>query len=79
MLTVLTVKEAQQRIVNSLNDRRMGTEEIHLAEALNRVTVEEIMAGEMLPPFARSTMDGFAVRSSDTFGASEEIPALLTL
>jgi molybdopterin molybdotransferase len=46
-------------------------------EALFRVLGEAIKAEEDLPGFDRSTMDGFAVRSSDTFGAGESSPALL--
>lgn len=79
MLTVLTVKEAQERILTSLNDTRTEKENIPVTDSLGRVTVKEIVAAEAVPPFARATMDGFAVRSSDTFGASESIPSLLTL
>jgi len=79
LLTVLTVKEAQQRILGSFNGKRTGVESIPVMDSLGRVTAEEIVAAEEVPPFTRSTMDGFAVRSSDTFGASESIPALLTL
>ena len=46
-------------------------------EALGRVTAGEICSPEDLPAFPRSTMDGFSVRSSDTFGASEGLPAYL--
>jgi molybdopterin molybdotransferase len=49
------------------------------AAALGRVAAAPIVAGESLPPFARSTMDGFAVRAADTFGASESAPAYLSL
>jgi molybdopterin molybdotransferase len=76
---VLTVKEAQQRIFSSLNGKRTEIESIPVIDSLGRVTAEEIVAAEEVPSFTRSTMDGFAVRSSDTFGASESIPALLTL
>ncbi len=79
MLTVLTVEEAQQRIINSLNGKLTEIENISLLDALGCVTAKEIVAAEPIPSFARSTMDGFAVRSSDTFGASESIPVLLTL
>jgi len=79
LLTVLTVKEAQQRIVDSLKDKRTKIKRVPLMEALGCVIAEDIIASEMVPFFDRSTMDGFAVRSSDTFGASESIPALLTL
>ena len=40
---------------------------------------EDILSPENLPEFDRSTMDGYAVRSVDTFGAAESRPALLTV
>lgn len=57
----------------------VGSEEISLAHALGRVSAGDILAGEDLPPFSRSTMDGFAVRARDCFGASESEPALLSV
>jgi molybdopterin molybdotransferase len=57
----------------------VGTETVPLAEALDRVLSEDLVSGEDLPPFPRSTMDGFAVRSSSTFGSSEANPAFLAV
>lgn len=48
-------------------------------EALSRITFEAIAAPESLPAFPRSTMDGYAVRANDTFGASASLPAYLNL
>jgi molybdopterin molybdotransferase len=48
-----------------------------LEESLGRVLAAPFHAPENLPPFARSVMDGFAVRARDVFGASENSPALL--
>ncbi|MEW5762560.1 MAG: gephyrin-like molybdotransferase Glp [Bacillota bacterium] len=48
-----------------------------LAEALGLAVARDILAPEDVPGFDRSTMDGFAVRASDTFGASEGLPAYL--
>ncbi|WP_457572715.1 molybdopterin molybdotransferase MoeA [Desulfolithobacter sp.] len=53
--------------------------QIPLAEADGRTLAEDVTAPEQLPPFSRSTMDGFAVRARDTFGCSESEPALLTI
>jgi molybdopterin molybdotransferase len=55
------------------------TEIVSLEHALDRVTAVDVVAPETLPSFARSTMDGFAVRSADTHGASEQSPAYLEL
>jgi molybdopterin molybdotransferase len=55
----------------------LDSEQIPLDQALNRVVAEAVVSREDLPPFSRSTMDGYAVRARDTFGASEGLPALL--
>ncbi len=55
------------------------SEIIHISRSPGRVTAEEILSPENLPEFDRSTMDGYAVRSADTFGAAESRPALLTV
>ena len=57
----------------------LGRETLALEMVLHRVLAEEISSPEDLPHFARATMDGYAVRARDTFGASEAIPALLTV
>ena len=56
---------------------RVGTETVPLPEAWGRVLAETVVPVEDLPPFARSTMDGFAVQAASTFGASEGNPAYL--
>jgi len=55
----------------------IGEETVFMGEGLNRVLAMEIIAGEDLPEFSRSSMDGYAVRARDTFGAVETLPALL--
>ncbi len=57
----------------------IGSETIPLADSLGRFPSENIVAPETLPPFSRSTMDGFSVRARDTFGASETEPAFLEI
>ena len=47
------------------------------ADGLDRVLAEDVFAPGELPTFRRSTMDGFAVRAADTFGATEGLPAYL--
>jgi molybdopterin molybdotransferase len=58
---------------------RVGTEEVPLSEADGRVLAQDIYADVDLPDFRRSTMDGYAVRASSTFGASEANPAYLSV
>jgi len=57
----------------------VGNQTVPLAEALDRVLGQGLTAPEDLPGFYRSTMDGYAVRARDTFGATEGLPALFQL
>lgn len=59
------------------NFPRMDEEEIPIEDAYQRVISTDIIAPCDLPDFSRSTMDGFAVNSRDTFGATEGLPSLL--
>lgn len=59
--------------------RRTAAETAPLAAALHRVPIADVAAPAPLPGFARSTVDGFAVRAADTYGASEGLPSYLDL
>ena len=59
--------------------RRTALETIALDAALHRVPGTGVHADAPLPGFARSTVDGFAVRAADTYGASEGLPSYLQL
>ncbi|MDO5673424.1 MAG: molybdopterin molybdotransferase MoeA [bacterium] len=65
----------------SLFDRffPLEQEQIPLQRARQRVLAQDVVSTEALPPFSRSTMDGYAVRAGDTFGCSEAEAALLTV
>jgi len=56
-----------------------GCETVSLPGALGRILAEDLVAPESLPAHDRSVMDGFAVRASDTFGATESLPAYLEI
>jgi putative molybdopterin biosynthesis protein len=57
---------------------RVGTERLGLAEAIGRVTADPVWARRSSPAFDSAGMDGVAVRSVDTVGASETAPVTLT-
>ncbi|HYH33269.1 MAG TPA: gephyrin-like molybdotransferase Glp [Pseudonocardia sp.] len=59
--------------------RRTAVQEVPLADALHRVPAGAVPATAPLPGFARSTVDGYAVRAADTYGASEGLPSYLDL
>jgi molybdopterin molybdotransferase len=57
--------------------RRTPAETIPLIGALHRIPAAPVTAAHPLPGFARSTVDGYAVRAADTYGASEGLPGYL--
>lgn len=60
---MISLEEAVQTIISFRSD--WGTETIPLDQSLNRVLAEDIAADRDYPPFNRSVVDGFAVRSED--------------
>jgi molybdopterin molybdotransferase len=53
------------------NTRRIArVEDVAIGDAAGRVLAEDVVAGFNVPPFDRSSMDGYAVRAKDTAGAS---------
>ena len=75
----LTLKESIEILLSYIEFRSLPSEVIPIESAYNRITYEDILAPENLPGFKRSTVDGFAVRSQDTFGAKETMPVYLTI
>jgi putative molybdopterin biosynthesis protein len=78
-LEVVDRDEAEARFRRHLTLAPLGRETVPLAAALGRVLAEDVVAGVDVPAFDRSSMDGFAVRSADVVGASEEAPRGLRL
>ncbi|MCO6041609.1 molybdenum cofactor synthesis domain-containing protein [Thermococcus alcaliphilus] len=74
-LKVVPLEEAL-KIINSL-PLKPKIEEVALEEALGRVLAEDIRSPIDVPPFDRATVDGYAVRSQDTWNASESNPVVL--
>ena len=59
--------------------RALGTERLSSFDAVGRVLACDVHSPVDLPDFPRATMDGYALRASDSFGASEAIPAYLDI
>jgi len=57
----------------------MDEEIISMEDVLGRVLSTDLTAPEDLPDFFKSTMDGYAVQTRNTFGATESLPALLEI
>ena len=78
-LTLLPPDEARELLLSHLAGFRVDSELIDSEQALDRVTAEDVLAPHPLPAFPRSTVDGYAVRARDTFGATDSLPGYLTL
>src|SRR5215212_8146464 len=74
-----TVKTVSEALTGFRPARRTQVETVALDDALGRVPAESLSATHALPGFARATVDGFAVRAADTYGASEGLPGYLDL
>ncbi len=77
-LTLIPPQDALQKMLDHLSPQPRS-ETAATASALGRVTFEAVPAPHPLPEFPRTTVDGYAVRAADTFGASESLPAYLKL
>ncbi len=60
-------------------DFKLKKEKIALAEAKGRVAASDIKSTIDLPPFTRSSMDGYALKAEDTYRASENNACYLDL
>jgi len=76
---VVSREEALKILNGHLLIGNLPSERIAISRALGRVLAADVISPCNLPEFNRSTMDGYAVRSGDTFGAAESRPALLSV
>jgi putative molybdopterin biosynthesis protein len=78
-LEVVSPEEARDRFARHLELSPLPAETVSLPSALGRVLAHDIAGPIDVPPFDRSSVDGFAVRSSDTMGAIDQHPRKLRL
>ncbi|MDD4802459.1 MAG: molybdopterin molybdotransferase MoeA [Syntrophomonas sp.] len=74
-LKVLPYQNALQLIVDNFPLREI--EYLPLLNCNHRILAMDLASPEDMPAFARSTVDGYAVRAEDTFGSSESLPGML--
>jgi molybdopterin molybdotransferase len=72
-----TTRAVAETLAGFRPGRRTPAEPVPLADALHRVPAAPVTAPHALPGFARSTVDGYAVRAADTYGVSEGLPGYL--
>ena len=77
LLKVDVLAKAREKLLEHAEACLFETERVGLREALSRVLAQPVRAREAIPPFRRSSVDGYAVRCADVGGASESAPAFL--
>jgi len=78
-LTLLPPDEARELLLSHLAGPLTDSESTDVLHALGRVAATDVFAPHPLPEFPRTTVDGYAVRAVDTHGASDSLPAYLSL
>ncbi len=77
LLSTLSITAAKKKIEENFKDFPLEIETVSLTEALDRIISEDIVAIDNVPDFDRSTVDGYALYTRDTNGASETLPSFL--
>lgn len=78
-LKLIPPDDAKRLLLQNIPANGLVSEIIETVHALGRVIAQDIIAPHPLPTFPRSTVDGFAVYSDDTFSASDSQPVYLSL
>lgn len=73
-VSLAEARELLQKFLPPCSIRKVS---MPIEETLGRICAEDIRSPENLPRYPRSTMDGYAVRAQETFGASENLPVYL--
>ncbi|KMT22700.1 molybdopterin molybdotransferase MoeA [Clostridium cylindrosporum] len=75
MLKVISTYEFE-KLIESISE--VDSEEIDILDSHGRVLSEDIISNINIPGFRRSAVDGYAVKSSNTYMCSETMPAILS-
>ncbi len=79
LLRVVTIEEAKILLRDNFSSYKLKTERIPAESAVGRVLASDVASSVPVPDFRRSTRDGYAVRAVDVSGASDTLPAFLTI
>jgi len=72
---MISVEQALEKILSYVGV--LGEEESPILDCLGQVLAEDVYSGINIPPLDNTAMDGYAVRSEDTHGASQQSPRFL--
>ena len=78
-MNVVSKEEAAAYVLRQASGIGMKTENVPLFSAVGRTLAADLTSAEDVPAFDRTTVDGYAVRAADTFGAGAAIPAQINV
>ncbi|MBP1711467.1 MAG: molybdopterin biosynthesis protein [Deltaproteobacteria bacterium] len=76
-LAMKSLPEAREIFSRAWREKKTVAEQINTEDALGRVTSEPVYAGISAPTYHSAAMDGIAVKSEKTYGATEQSPIVL--
>jgi molybdopterin molybdotransferase len=76
---LITPEEALELLFKYIPSKKPDEININIEDSYGMIISKDIISPEDLPAFNRSTVDGFAVNSTDTFGATESLPSYLSI
>jgi len=76
---LISLNEALNLILTKIPFDSIEHESLDIRQSLGRILAEDVIAPIDVPPFDRSAVDGFAVRSEDIRGASTKNPVILRI
>ena len=79
LLNVDTIHETRTKLEKYCPFISPETEQADLIHAAGRILASDLSSVENIPPYRRSTVDGYAVSSTDLGAASEMLPTFLTI
>ncbi len=74
-----TLEEAIKKVMAAISGADMPSERISVTDGAGRILAVDTAAEDDIPSFDKSTVDGYAVRAKDSYGASESIPAFFRI
>ncbi|MEW6570269.1 MAG: gephyrin-like molybdotransferase Glp [Nitrospirota bacterium] len=76
---LITAEQARELILRHATFKRPDEICLPIDSSFDMIISKDVFSPENLPAFSRSTVDGFAANSADTFGATETLPAYLNV
>jgi molybdopterin molybdotransferase len=77
--STIDVETALKKFFSKLSLKPQGTEKVSISEAVGRILAVDVISTKNIPEHRKSAMDGYAVKASDTFGASSTNPITVSV